>query len=549
MPAQIGLEPSYRSGASTRVSRIGVSRAYFSRSRMPAARPNRPRKRARASAAPRLPRYRPQLPTPADQAPSGEEWLHELRYGGERVACSKRGLRVRLERADGEDCTDRFPHLVEAIARLPAKTLLMDGEVIATRTGAGSAKRHASERYLAFDLLYLDGRDLSRRPLEERKQRLAESIQQLPLAGVLQYSEHVLGDGRRVFEHACKLGAVAVVAKRRTAPHRAGPSEDWREIACPTRSGHNPTRATHVVIRGVTISTPGRVLYPTIGFTKRDLVELYADISTWILPHVQGRPLTMVRCEPGVSRPDALRTECQFLRHSSGWHRWVPKSVHRELIAEQQKRGEYLVIQSVSDLLAILNGDIVELHTWNATIGALERPDRIVFDLDPGLGVAWSDVVAAALLLRARLRNRSLESWVKTTGGNGLHVCVPLAPGHSWDACFELSRNVAEALVRAAPASFTTTYGKAARPNKILIDYKRNHRAAVTASALSARARPNGSVSVPMSWEELSAETIPDRWTVVNLRERFRTLARDPWSDYWSCRQSFAAVRSRRSSV
>jgi bifunctional non-homologous end joining protein LigD len=303
------------------------------------------------------------------------------------------------------------------------------------------------------------------------------------------------------------------------------------------------------VIRGVTISTPDRVLYPTISFTKRDLVELYADISTWILPHVKGRPLTMVRCEPGVSRPDALRTECKFLRHSSGWHRWVPKSVHRELIAEQQKRGEYLVIQSESDLLAILNGDIVELHTWNATIDALEEPDRIVFDLDPGIGVTWSDVGAAARLLRARLRDRSLESWVKTTGGKGLHVCVPLAPAHSWDACFGLSRNIAEALVRAAPATFTTTYGKAARRNKILIDYKRNHRAAVTASAFSTRARPNGPVSVPISWEELSAETSPDRWTVLNLRERLRTLARDPWSDYWSCRQSFAAVRSRRNSV
>jgi DNA ligase D-like protein (predicted polymerase) len=507
---------------------------------MNAASPTRPQKRTRNRAAAGSLRYRPQLATLVDAAPSGDDWLHELRYGGERIGCVKRGARVRLERANGEDCTERFPRLVDDIARLPAKTLLVDGEL---------TEADQKARYFAFDLLHLDGRDLSGMPLEDRKSQLAALLEHQPRSKVLKYSEHVLGDGTRVLRHACKLGAAAIVSKRRNAPHRAAGSDDWREITCRTTSGHNRNKQTHVAIRGVTISTPSRVLYPAFGFTKRDLAEFYAQISDWVLPHVRGRPLTLVRCEPGASRPDALRTECQFLRHSSGWHRWVPASVHRELIMEQHKRGEYLVIQSESDLLAIVNGDILELHTWNATIRELERPDRIVFDLDPGTGVTWADTVAAALVLRAHLRDRGLESWVKNTGGKGLHVCVPLTPVRTWNACFEFSRSVADALVRAAPATFTTTYGKAARRGKILIDYKRNHRAAVTVSALSTRARPNGAVSVPLSWKELSEETIPDRWTVLDLRERLRTLERDPWHDYWSCRQSFAEVRSRRSSV
>jgi bifunctional non-homologous end joining protein LigD len=292
------------------------------------------------------------------------------------------------------------------------------------------------------------------------------------------------------------------------------------------------------VVHGVKISSPTRVLYPVLGLTKIDVVQFYADISRWLLPHVRGRPLTLVRCEPGPSKPDALRSECQFLRHSSGWHRWVPASVHREMIVEQHKQGEYLVIESEADLLSIINGDILELHTWNATIRQLEQPDRLVFDLDPAADVPWSDVVAAALSLRARLQKRGLHSWVKTTGGKGLHVCVPLEPVAGWDVCFAFSRMIADELVRESPSTFTTTYGRASRAGKILIDYKRNHRAAVAITAFSTRARALGTVSVPFTWEAIASEPRPDRLTVLNVRDHLRTLRRDPWHDYWKRRQT-----------
>jgi bifunctional non-homologous end joining protein LigD len=301
--------------------------------------------------------------------------------------------------------------------------------------------------------------------------------------------------------------------------------------------GRAPAKASS---RYVMITTPERVLYPKLGLRKRDLVQFYADIADWILPHVRGRPLTLVRCEHGASKPDALRSECQFLRHTSGWHRWVPASVHREQIPEQQKCGEYLVIQSAADLLAIVNGDILELHVWNATIDHLEQPDRLVFDLDPAPDVPWSDVIAAALFVRIRLRDLGLESFVKTTGGKGLHVTVPLRPEQGWDACFAFARRFAQGLARAVPDTFTATFARGARRAKVLVDYKRNHRAAVAVAAFSTRARPEATVSVPLSWDELPREPKPDRWTVRNLREHLQTRGADPWEEYWRCSQSLA---------
>jgi len=478
--------------------------------------------RGRRAIAASLPDYAPQLATSGLAAPGGEDWLHELSYAGERLCCVKRRTRVKIAAPSGEDCTSHHAALAAAVAELPAQALLLDGELTAST-------------YFAFDLLHLDGVDTRPLPLEERKQLLRELLRDAPPA-VLKYVEHVQDDGPRVLRQACKLGATGIVSKRRSTGHNSGPSADWVLTLCAPKPGT-------ALIHGVPISTPTRLLYPALGFSKRDLVQLYAEIAGWVLPHVRGRPLTLVRCEHGATRPDALRSECKFLRHASGWHRWVPSHVQRVQIREREKLGEYLVIQREADLLAILNGDILELHTWNATVARLEQPDRLVFDLDPASDVAWPDVIAAARLLRAQLQTHGLESWVKSTGGKGLHVCVPLAPQHGWDSCYELSRRVALQLERAAPRIFTTRFEKLARHGKILIDYKRNHRAAVAVAALSPRARPHAPISVPLSWRELAREPAPDRWTVNNLRTRLQKLKQDPWADYWSCQQTFAAAR------
>jgi bifunctional non-homologous end joining protein LigD len=296
--------------------------------------------------------------------------------------------------------------------------------------------------------------------------------------------------------------------------------------------------------RGISITTPSRPVYPALGFTKLDLAHFYADIADWMLPYVANRPLTLVRCERGVHATGALRRECKFLRHAAGWHRWASPPIRRVQIQELKKLGEYLVIDSPEGLVALAQGDILELHVWSATVDRLEQPDRMLFDLDPGEAVAWPRVVATAIQLRDMLSEFGLKSWAKLTGGQGVHVVVPFEPELDWSQVYELSRRVAELLVQRDPASLTLNFAKQGRADKILVDYKRNHRAAVAVAAYSARARPCGSVGVPVSWRELVASHVPDPWTVQNVRQRLKRLKSDPWKDFWSARQRLTQPRS-----
>lgn len=293
-----------------------------------------------------------------------------------------------------------------------------------------------------------------------------------------------------------------------------------------------------ISVAGVTITTPERSVYPQLRYTKLDLARLYADIGDWVLPHVKRRPLTMVRCDKGVNSEASLRTECRFLRHEPGWHRWVKPPIRRLAIQEQKKVGEYLVIDSLEGLLSIVQGDILELHLWNSSEDDLEHPDRIVFDLDPGAGVEWTEVVGAARLLRKALADLELECWPKLSGGKGLHIVLPFEPEVSWDEAYEFSRVVAESLAKSNEARFTVDFARGRRTGKLLIDYKRNHRAAVAVAPYSTRARPNGPLAVPVSWTELKPSLRPDHYTVANIRDRLSRLRRDPWEAYWSCRQS-----------
>lgn len=275
----------------------------------------------------------------------------------------------------------------------------------------------------------------------------------------------------------------------------------------------------------MTITHPERLVYPALKLAKLDIVRYYDTVAARMIPHLSDRPLTLVQCAPDAEH-------CRYLRHS---HQHAPEQVRVVHIQEQTKVGDYMVVDDTPGLIALTQRNIVEFHTWNTTTAELERPDRIVLDLDPGPEVAWRHMVAAARLLREVLQDLRLESWLKTTGGAGLHVVVPIRPEHDWSMCLEFAKAVAVSLVEHDPARYTTTFAKRGRERKILIDYLRNNRTNTSVSAYSLRSRPDATVSVPLHWDELTTRTRPQRWTIRSVPRRLEDA--DPWAAYFRKRQ------------
>ncbi|HEX2723018.1 MAG TPA: non-homologous end-joining DNA ligase [Gemmatimonadaceae bacterium] len=287
------------------------------------------------------------------------------------------------------------------------------------------------------------------------------------------------------------------------------------------------------VVSGVRVSHPDRLVYPDLGITKLDVVRYYETIGDWMLPHVSGRPLTLVHC------PLGLTGACTFTKHS---RIWGPDVLRRVRIQEKKKIGEYLVADSVGGVVGIAQMSVLEIHTWNSTVERIEHPNRIVIDLDPGKHVAWEDVVSAARRVRKIMGALDLETFVKTTGGRGLHVVIPLLPAVDWTLCLEFSRGIAAAMEKSDPDSFTTKFSKTGRESKILIDYLRNNRTNTSIAAFSTRARPGAPVSVPLQWSELRPSLDPRSFTMKTVPQRIDRLRADPWTSYWSSHQKVTAT-------
>jgi bifunctional non-homologous end joining protein LigD len=285
-------------------------------------------------------------------------------------------------------------------------------------------------------------------------------------------------------------------------------------------------------VAGVPISHPDRVLYPELKLTKIDIARYYSSIEEWIVPHVAGRPLTLVRC------PEGIGGECFFMKHSKVW---APKALRRVRIKEKTKLGEYLIADDIGGVVSLAQMGVLEIHTWNSVFEDVERPNRLVFDLDPGEEVSWPAVVRGARMVRDALTALTLESYVKTTGGRGLHVVVPLTPHADWSQCLEFSRALSERFEQAQPDLYTTAFAKTGRARKILIDYLRNNRTNTSIAAFSTRAREGAPVSVPLTWEELRVSLDPSTLTVLTVPKRLTRLKADPWADYWKCRQKLTA--------
>jgi len=296
-------------------------------------------------------------------------------------------------------------------------------------------------------------------------------------------------------------------------------------------SRRTPASGSSPTVAGVRISHPDRLIYPDLGISKIQLAQYYERIADWIVPHVAGRPLTLVHCPAGIAAP------CNFLKHAKAWG---PNALRRVRIQEKTKMGEYLVADSIEAVVSLAQMGIVEIHTWNSTADDIDRPNRIVWDLDPGPRVSWNQVVKAAELVRGVLETLGLRSWVKTTGGRGLHVVVPLTRRRTVSECLDFSRAVSEAIAKTDPRSYTTTFAKAGRERQILIDYLRNNRTNTSVCAFSPRARPGATVSMPLAWNDLDEP--PERWTLLTVPRRLDRLRSDPWKDYWRSAQTISAA-------
>jgi bifunctional non-homologous end joining protein LigD len=289
-----------------------------------------------------------------------------------------------------------------------------------------------------------------------------------------------------------------------------------------------PKQLDTPTIAGVTITHPDRVLARDPEITKLDMVRYYDAVAEVMLPHLRDRPLTMVQCAPDVAN-------CRYLRHSGASR--PPSQVRTIEIQEQTKIGDYMVIDDAAGLIALAQRNILEFHTWNSTTSRLEKPDRIVLDLDPGPAVPWRTVVEAARQIRTLLESLGLRSWLKTTGGAGLHVVIPIVPRRDWSICLAFAKSVASSLVEHDPSRYTITFAKSGRDDKILVDYLRNNRTNTAVCAYSARSRASIPVSVPIAWDELTTRLRPQRWTIRTVPKRVRESA-GVWKDYFKSRQN-----------
>jgi bifunctional non-homologous end joining protein LigD len=289
-------------------------------------------------------------------------------------------------------------------------------------------------------------------------------------------------------------------------------------------------------VAGVKISHPERVIDKSTGIRKIDLVNYYESVADWMLPHLKDRPVSLVRA------PEDIGGELFFQKHSAKLA--IPHIKQHPGI--DPGHPPLLTIESVEALVGTAQMGTVELHTWNALASDIEKPDRMVFDLDPGEGVGWNRMIEAARLTRELLKELGLEAFCKTSGGKGFHVVVPIAKQAPWDEVKGFSQAVAQHMANTLPKLFSAKMGMQNRQGKIFIDYLRNNRGSSTVAAFSLRARPGMGASVTLDWDELDEVKSGDQWNIGNVRERLDSLGADPWAGYGKKRQRLTAAMKKR---
>ncbi|MGY2488177.1 DNA ligase D [Cupriavidus sp. CP313] len=285
-------------------------------------------------------------------------------------------------------------------------------------------------------------------------------------------------------------------------------------------------------VSSVKVTNPGRIIDESAGITKLELVRYYESVASLMLPHLKDRPLSLVRA------PDGIGGIMFFQKHAETT---IPGLT--ELPTDRWPgHASLLVANSADAIVSAAQMNVIEFHTWNSVARRIDIPDRFILDLDPGEGIAWSTMQEAAILVKTLLDELGLQSWLKTSGGKGLHVVVPLTGRHGYDVVKDFSRSAVQHLAATLPQRFTAKSGPVNRKGKIFVDYLRNGHSQTTAAAFSARARPGMGVSMPIAWDALSELRSGSQWTIRDAREYLSFQRGDPWADYWTTRQTLSSA-------
>jgi bifunctional non-homologous end joining protein LigD len=584
------------------------------------------------------PKFRaPQLATLVDAVPAGNNWMHEIKFDGYRTLVACAGGEVRIHTRKGLDWTEKFVPLAERFRAMDLPPCLIDGEVVAydaggnpdfsalqtvLKRGHGSQKDSDKLSFHAFDLLELDGRDLTGLPNIERKERLEALL--ATAEPPIHVADHVIGAGEKLYRAMCAAGQEGIISKVIDGKYAGKRTRNWVKVKCTLRqefvvigwkkssaagrpfsslllAQHDPSQRGGKLVykgnvgtgfnqdtlsdlakrmkplerksapaevgrpesRGVTwlepelvaeiafaefthdgsvrhgsflglredkkakdvvpekaehapeeetvkISNRDRVIFPESGQTKGQLADYYQAVAPLMLPWTANRPLTLVRCPQGRGK------KCFFQKHDSGT---FGPSVHQVPIVEKDGHAEdYLYVDDAEGILTLIQMGVIEIHGWGSRVPEVELPERMVFDLDPDEGLDFKDVKSAAKDIHDRLSDIGLTSFAMLSGGKGVHVVVPLNPGHSWDRHKDFSKRFSEALAMAEPERFTSNMAKAKRKGRIFLDYLRNQRGSTAILPYAARARADAPVAVPIAWGELKDMASGHEFTIRDAK-------------------------------
>jgi bifunctional non-homologous end joining protein LigD len=645
----------------------------------------------------------PQLALQATTPPAGEGWLHELKLDGYRIQARKDGEAIQLLTRTGLDWTHRMKTIAAQLKALPAKTAILDGElVVLVENGTTSfADLQAAFQegvkkpltYFAFDLLHLNGHNLRGLPLVERKQHLAQLLEDS--GEFVRFSEHIESDGREVFHKACEFHAEGIISKRANSLYTAGRSSDWLKLKCvheqefiiggftlPSkghtgihgvgslllgyyqgdkllyagRTGTGFTQKTHSSIRDqldklrhtscpfenppaearrnaiwvkpqlvaqvsfatwtadnlvrqasfkglredkpasevrreeptiapkprgtkhavhaapaniaakaktplqkkpseknvpipatkstgkpaakqiepapIRLTHADKILDAETHLTKQQLADYYWAVAPHMLPHIAGRPLSLVRCPEGSEKP------CFYQKHAN---HMLPPGIESIDVPDKKtgKPEPYITLSTPKALASLAQMGVLEVHPWGSRNNDLEHPDRIIVDLDPDASIPWTTLTSSAAEVRKQLKKLGLESFLKSTGGKGLHIVVPIQPKYDWPTIKQFAHAFALQMEKSAPQLYLTKMNKAARKNRIYIDYLRNERGATAVAPYSPRARTGVAVSLPLPWADLK---LPERpvFQVTTFEEWKSRLNHDPWKQLPETRQAIS---------